>query len=502
MKRAIGLLLWATLCCLSIPAWAQHKGESLGQQAQESLAQKNYTRARVLFQQAYEAYAADARYREAVACGVQAAALYHRENDYKAAFALLYGIERMLVSQGQRVGETLPALRYAVTRERLRMYIKLRKSGSAKEQLDKLAEWEQTAQTDSLETDLLYAQANYCYSFGRNSEGDAALDELVKRYAAQKDYAKAEACYREMISMGRRTGNSNLMAKAYDRYMHWHDSIQQVMAQARYDTLQAQYDAVQQTIAQKDDALDTRSRTVAALCVLALILAAGLVAGGVVLMRFVALSRKQQKDIRTAREHDALKTQFIGNISAQMRPTLDTLDGSQPGVQALKDFTAHIEQLSALEKSLDQPYELSEINVATFCEEIMNEIRGTTKADVTLTVNAPKLMVRLNEEHTAVILRHLLHNAAIHTPAEGKIWLDFKKRGAHTHQFVVSDTGSGISMEARESLFKPFNGVRDLTQGDGLGLPICALEARKMNGHLSLDTEYTKGARFVLELHA
>ena len=61
---------------------------------------------------------------------------------------------------------------------------------------------------------------------------------------------------------------------------------------------------------------------------------------------------------------------------------------------------------------------------------------------------------------------------------------------------------NGISETARENLFKPFSEVKDLTQGDGLGLPICALEATKMNGSLSLDTDYTKGARFVLELHA
>ena len=50
-------------------------------------------------------------------------------------------------------------------------------------------------------------------------------------------------------------------------------------------------------------------------------------------------------------------------------------------------------------------------------------------------------------------------------------------------------------------LFKPFAAVHDLTEGDGLGLPICSLMATRMNGTLSLDESYTKGARFVLELH-
>lgn len=43
--------------------------------------------------------------------------------------------------------------------------------------------------------------------------------------------------------------------------------------------------------------------------------------------------------------------------------------------------------------------------------------------------------------------------------------------------------------------------MRDLTKGDGLGLPICALMATRMNGALTLDPNHTKSARFILELH-
>ena len=37
---------------------------------------------------------------------------------------------------------------------------------------------------------------------------------------------------------------------------------------------------------------------------------------------------------------------------------------------------------------------------------------------------------------------------------EEKYGLDFKKRGAHTHQFIISDTGCGIPEEQRENIFK------------------------------------------------
>ena len=94
-----------------------------------------------------------------------------------------------------------------------------------------------------------------------------------------------------------------------------------------------------------------------------------------------------------------------------------------------------------------------------------------------------------------------MNNAALHTES-GKITLEFKKRSAHTGQFILTDTGTGIPEEKRADLFKPFTEVLDLTEGDGLGLPTCSLIAYKLNGTLRLDEEYKKGTRFVLELHS
>ena len=132
----------------------------------------------------------------------------------------------------------------------------------------------------------------------------------------------------------------------------------------------------------------------------------------------------------------------------------------------------------------------------------MDQIRDKVKPDVTLTVNVPKMNAIINKEYVSHILLHLLNNAAIYTPAGGKIWLDFKKRGAHAHQFLVSNTGETIPEEMRENVFKPFLEIKDLTTGDGLGLPICKQMAQNMNGDLDIDPEFTKGTRFVLNLHA
>ena len=90
----------------------------------------------------------------------------------------------------------------------------------------------------------------------------------------------------------------------------------------------------------------------------------------------------------------------------------------------------------------------------------------------------------------------------INTPSEGKISLEFKKRGPHAAQFIITDTGCGISEDQRESIFRPFSKVRDLTRGNGLGLPIAAIKARKLNGSITLDRNYTKGAKFILDIRS
>ena len=121
------------------------------------------------------------------------------------------------------------------------------------------------------------------------------------------------------------------------------------------------------------------------------------------------------------------------------------------------------------------------------------------KPGVELAVDVASLEIRVNAAHLERVLLHLLQNAADHTDS-GKVKLEFKKRGAHIGQFIVTDTGSGIAEELRPDLFKPFSEPKVLSEGDGLGLPICALIAAKMNGSLTLDPDYKRGCRFVLGL--
>lgn len=501
MKKIIILSLML-LCGILAGQAAQSRADGLMKQAQGFLQQKEYVKARYHYLQAYNAYAQDADYQRAAECAVQVCALYHRENFWKEAFEKLREADQLVLEGERKGGKPLPAARFAISKERLRMYIKLKNQQRAKDQLARLEQVAGTARIDSLSRDFLYTQATYYYTFGPAERGDAAMARLIGQYREQKAYDKVSECYRTLIDIARKAGNTTLMARTYENLIVWTDSVRALTAQDELSALKVKYDGSLATIAERDSSLSAKSYIIVALLVLAGVLAAALVLGAVVLLRFVMLTRRQKKTIAIAHEHNELKTQFIQNISAQMEPTLATLDAKLPGVQALRSFAEHIQQLSDLESTLGEPYAMEEKNVSNFCEGVMDQLRGTVREGVALTVNAPKLSVKMAPAELEHVLLHLLRNAAEHTPADGKIWLDFKKRGAHTHQFIVSDTGSGIPDDRRDTLFKPFTEVKDLTLGDGLGLPICSLIATKMNGSLTLDTAYTKGARFVLELHA
>lgn len=501
MRKIITILFFA-ISCLYGQVHAQSRADELMKQAQESLAKNEYIKARYLFLQAYNTFSTQDKYDKAVECGVNASALYHRENYYKEAFELLRTSEQVVKTGEQKGGKALPELRFHINKERLQMYINLKNSARAKEQLTRLEETAKASRNDSLNNDLLYTQANYYYIFGMNAQGDAAINRLIGQYKEQKNYSKVDECYKTLIDIARKVNNASLVARTYDKYIVWTDSVRALTAQDELNVLKRKYDESLTTIQDKDSSLSAKQHIIIGLCILAAILAVALVLGAIVLLRFIVLTRKQKKSIQIANEHNELKTKFIQNISSQMEPTLDTLDSSLPGVQALRTFSTHIQELSDLENTLSQPYDMQEKNVSTFCESIMDKIKGKTQDNVTIAVNAPKLNIKINPEQLERILLHLLENAAEYTPAGGKIWLDFKKRGAHTHQFIVSDTGCGIPEDQRENIFKPFTEVKDLTQGDGLGLPICSLIATKMNGSLTLDSSYNKGARFILELHA
>lgn len=442
----ISTLILTILVCFSTIVDAQgtqNRANELMKQAQSSLEQKEYTKARYLFIQAYGAFATQENYPKAVECGIRSSSV-PSENYYKEAFDLCRGMDQLVWAGEQKQQKQFYPLRFQITKERLQMYIGLKNAAQAKIQLDKLAETVGLAKNDSLSENLLYTQASYYYTFGQNTQGDACFQKLINQYKAQKNYDKVNECYKNLIAIGRKSNNASLVARTYENFIVWTDSVKAMTAQDELNVLKRKYDESQQIIQEKEDTLSGKQYMIVGLCTLVVILIAGLIFVAIVLLRFIAGNRKLKKSVQIANEHNELKTQFIQNISAQMEPTLDTLASSaaelsdkapqqaqqmQGQVAALKKFSNDIQELSTLENSLTEPYEMKEINVNTFCEATMDKVKEFVQPEVSTVVNAAKLQIKTNPEQLERILIHLLKNAAEYTES-GKIFLDFK-REAH-----------------------------------------------------------------------
>ena len=492
------MLLFSIVAAGAIGAQEVQKSD-LQQRAENE--KDNIANARSLYIRAFEDYANKEQMKPAITCAAKATALYYKENFYKEAFDLLRRADQTIISSKVNSLEKA-GLHYLTTKERMQMYIKLRKPESAKDQLKIMETQANTSGDEGLKNDLLYNKAIYHYTFGQNAQGNAVFKEMAGKLTAQKEYDKVDEVYRTLIDNGRRSNSASLVAQSYSSYMAWKDSVTALKYADEIKALKQQIADNEQHIADQDSSLTARQAIIVGLGILLLALAAALVVGGIVLMRFILLTRKQKSTIKLANANNALKAQFISNISAQLEPTLKKLDNRQPEVQALRDFSAHIQTLSELENATDQTVEVEDTQIPPFCDALIDQIRDKVRPEVTLKVTAPKMSAQFNREYVSHILQHLLDNAAEHTPDGGTIWLEYKKRGAHSHQFLVANTGSFIAEEQRNEVFKPFREIRDLTTGDGLGLPICKQMALNMNGDLEIDPEFTKGTRFVLDLHS
>jgi len=500
LRKVFIVMTGLLLCCVLTQAQNEQKSR-LHQTAETESEKGNVAASRYNYIRAYEDYFNKGQLRPGVECAAKATVLYYKENYYEEAFDLLRMAEQNVIAKKVE-GPARAALFYVTAKERFNMYLRLRKAPQCLDQLKILEMHAGMSNDEGQKDDLLYTKAIYYYTFGQNAKGNAVFKEMAKKLTASKEYDKVEEAYKTMIANGRRSNNASMVAQSYSSYIAWKDSAMALKMADERAALKKQISDNEATIADMDSSLTTRQAIIIGLCVLAAALAAALVVGGIILLRYIMLTRKQKKTINLANENNALKAKFISNISAQLEPTLQQLDSTKPAVKALLDFSSHIQTLSELENRPQEEIELEETQIPAFCESLMDEIRDKVKSGVTLKVNAPKMSASLNKEYVSHILLHLLNNAAEYTPENGTITIDFKKRGAHTHQFLVSDTGCGIAEEMREDLFKPFTEVRDLTKGDGLGLPICKQMALKMNGDLEIDQEYSRGTRFVLELHA
>lgn len=434
--------------------------------------------------------------------GIKTSIRQTENREWKEAFATCRALDGMIAAEEQKTRKQAPELHYLVSKERLRMYMRLNNAEQSKLQIEKLEDFAGRAKQDEVSEDLLMTKAGYYQKFGMTDKSLQCYRQLVQRRSQGKDEQGVDKCFRDMLAQAK-TGKNASLTHALERlYTNWQDSIKSVKAAHELKALQDEYSASQSLLTEKEDKISTQKGTIIFLCILAAALAGGLLFFIGIMLKNIRQIKKLKKSLSIANDNNGQKSKFINSISEQITPSLDAIEnGNKKHVQALKGLMQHIQAYMELESTREERYETKDTNIQPLCEDILNKAKESFRPDVVATLNVPRVNIRTHAGALENILLYLLGNAARHTET-GKITLEFKKRSAHSGQFIVTDTGTGIPEEKRAILFKPFTEVQDLTQGDGLGLPTCALIAYKLNGTLRLDEEYKKGTRFVLELHS
>ena len=95
-------------------------------------------------------------------------------------------------------------------------------------------------------------------------------------------------------------------------------------------------------------------------------------------------------------------------------------------------------------------------------------------------------------------IRELLYNAAKFS--DGKHITLLVSENETSVCFTVQDVGPGLPDNADELIYKPFVKSDDLSDGLGLGLPLCKRHALSLGGDLIYDDSYHDGCRFVVEM--
>ena len=452
---------------------------------------------------AYNSQVASRQYLPAARSAAGAAMACAEAKNYEGAFKLLAGLDKTMTERGVSA-DSLPQPYFYTAKARYDLYRKTKNNAQAEAWLKKMATYAKTANSTDITNDMLFTEAQYYYSVGRNALADRCIARLIKQYETGNDYKAADTAYQKLIDQAVSANDAGLVERTYENYMQWSDSIEALNADTELGKVKQEMAETEAEVAQKQHTINSRTSLMVVFITLFIIAVAALGLGAVFYQRVLRKNRHIKRMAMEAEERTAAKSEMLQNMSSTLEPALDSLDPSNPAVQTIKGYMRKVGELSEVDNAPTvAPSTLEEVNIERMASQLADAVRPKLKKGVTLHLDGTKGMARLDREGVEKILTHLLDNAAKYTPEGGKITLSYRKRGANSHQFVVTDNGPGIPASEREGLFKPFDSAHDLNEGgDRLGLPICALRAEKMGGTLTLDPAVTRGASFILSLHS
>lgn len=251
------------------------------------------------------------------------------------------------------------------------------------------------------------------------------------------------------------------------------------------------------------------------------------------IMQEIKQQQVLEEALEQAKSANRTKDTFLSNMSHDMRTPLNAVFGYTALARKHLDDPATVENyldkidiagrqlLDMIEQILEISWMESSETQLTETEfrltDLVNEIKSTAQpqaADKEIVIDTDLSRLQHCDVYgdymkLSQLIMNLVNNAIKYTENNGRIDVIVREKellpnDLAVFQFVVKDTGIGISREFLEHIFDPFQRERNTTfsgiYGTGLGLTIAKNIAEMMNGTIEAESTPGEGSAFTVTL--
>lgn len=366
---------------------------------------------------------------------------------------------------------------------------------------------------------LLIIDARYLVATGEHEAALTAYNDFLQTEYARINHNIYKEALLEKADLLVKMGNKEEAYGQYGKVFSYIKTSFEKNYPKEIDRLCTRFQADQLAYQNERDRIVSMRFYLAGIIVSVLFLIFLLVLGWKKIFRLKRSQMRQEAMKEKAVQAIQRKNMFLSNMSHEVRTPLNAIVGFSAVLtdedesfddESRREFSEIIKVNSfQLLKLINDILDFSDFendnitfNIRThdavkLCNEVVETVMASRKLEVEMRFDTDLsvLMLDTDDARLRQVLINLLVNATKFTE-QGSIVLELKMADADTALFSVTDTGCGIPPEKQYLIFERFEKLNDFVQGSGLGLSICQLIVKYMNGKLWVDSGYTRGARF------
>lgn len=366
---------------------------------------------------------------------------------------------------------------------------------------------------------LLIIDARYLVATGEHEAALAAYNDFLQTEYARINHNIYKEALLEKADLLVKMGNKEEAYGQYGKVFSYIKTSFEKNYPKEIDRLCTRFQADQLAYQNERDRIVSMRFYLAGIIVSVLFLIFLLVLGWKKIFRLKHSQMRQEAMKEKAVQAIQRKNMFLSNMSHEVRTPLNAIVGFSAVLtdedesfddESRREFSEIIKVNSfQLLKLINDILDFSDFendnitfNIRThdavkLCNEVVETVMASRKLEVEMRFDTDLsvLMLDTDDARLRQVLINLLVNATKFTE-QGSIVLELKMADVDTALFSVTDTGCGIPPEKQHLIFERFEKLNDFVQGSGLGLSICQLIVKYMNGKLWVDSGYTRGARF------